>query len=114
MKNKTPLLLAVSLSFALLGATPLHAAPDAEAAKSLYKKEKCNKCHAPDKSKDGPSFKKIADKYKGKADAEEKVIKAYTTGPKVKLEDGSEEEHKIIKTKDAAQIKNLAQWILSH
>jgi cytochrome c len=41
------------------------------------------------------------------------VIKAFTTGPTVKLEDGSEEEHRIIKTKDAAQIKNLAQWILS-
>jgi len=42
------------------------------------------------------------------------VTKAFTTGPKVKLQDGSEEEHKIIKTKDAAQLKNLAQWILSH
>jgi len=114
MKNKTPLLLAASFSFVLIGAPPVHAAPDAESATALYKKEKCNKCHSPDKSKDGPSFKKIAAKYKGKADGEEKVIKAITTGPKVKLEDGSEEEHKIIKTTDAAQLKNLAQWILSH
>jgi cytochrome c len=114
MQNKTSLLLAVPLSLALIGAMPVHAAPDAESATALYKKEKCNKCHAPKKSKDGPSFEKIATKYKGKADGEEKVIKAFTTGPKVKLEDGSEEEHKIIKTKDAAQIKNLAQWILSH
>jgi cytochrome c len=113
MKNKTSLLLAVPLSFTLIWATPVHAAPDAESAQALYKKEKCNKCHAPDKSKDGPSFKKIAAKYKGKPDAEEKVIKAFTTGPKVKLEDGTEEEHKIIKTKDPAQRKNLAQWILS-
>jgi cytochrome c len=114
MKNKTSLLLAVPLSCALIGATPVHAAPDAESAKTLYKKEKCNKCHSPTKSKDGPSFEKIAAKYKGKADGEEKVTKAFTTGPKVKLEDGSEEEHRIIKTKDAAQLKNLAQWILSH
>jgi len=114
MKYKTCLLLAVPLSLALIGATPANAEVDAESANTLYKKEKCNKCHAPDKSKDGPSFKKIAAKYKGKADAEEKVTKAFTTGPKVKLQDGSEEEHKIIKTKDAAQLKNLAQWILSH
>jgi cytochrome c len=113
MRNKASLLLAVPLSMALIGATPAHAAPDADSAKKLYKKEKCNKCHSPNKSKDGPSFEKIAAKYKGKADGEEKVIKAFTTGPTVKLEDGSEEEHKIIKTKDAAQIKNLAQWILS-
>ena len=36
-----------------------------------------------------------------------------TTGPKVKLEDGSEEDHKIIDTKDQAEIKNLVYWILS-
>ena len=39
---------------------------------------------------------------KGKADGEEKVLKNMTTGPKVKLDDGTEEEHKIINTKDAA------------
>jgi len=114
MKHKTSLLLAATLSFTLIGATPVRAEVDADSAKTLYKKEKCNKCHAPDKSKDGPSFKKIAAKYKGKADGEEKVIKAFTTGPTVKLDDGSEEKHKIIKTKDPAQLKNLAQWILSH
>ena len=37
-----------------------------------------------------------------------------TSGLKVKLEDGTEEEHKIIDTKDPAQLKNLADWILSH
>ena len=39
-----------------------------------------------------------------------------TTAPKVKLSDGSEEEHKIVKTspaKDEAQIKNMIQYILS-
>ena len=41
------------------------------------------------------------------------MIKNITTGPKVKLEDGSEEDHKIIDTKDQAEIKNLVYWILS-
>jgi cytochrome c len=86
---------------------------DAEAANALAKSNGCFKCHALDKTKKGPSYKKIAAKYKGKAEGEEKLIKNFTTGPKVKMEDGTEEEHKIIDTKDMKQLKNLAQWILS-
>jgi cytochrome c len=86
---------------------------DADAAKALAKRNDCFKCHALDKTKKGPSYKKIATKYKGKADGEEKLIKNFTTNPKVKLEDGTEEEHKAIDTKDMKEMKNLAQWILS-
>lgn len=87
---------------------------DEDAAKALAKKNDCFKCHAIDKTKKGPAYKKIATKYKGKeAEGEQKMIKNITTGPKVKLEDGSEEDHKIIDTKDPAEIKNLIQWILS-
>ena len=89
------------------------AAIDVDAAQSLAKKNDCFKCHAIDKAKKGPSYKKIAAKYKGKADVEEKAIKNITTGPKVKLDDGTEEDHKIIDTKDPKELKNLAQWILS-
>ena len=86
---------------------------DAEAAQALAKKNDCTKCHAIDKTKKGPALKKIAAKYAGKADGEDKIIKNITTGPKIKLEDGTEEEHKIIETKDAKALKNLAQWILA-
>ena len=86
---------------------------NAEAAMALAKKNDCFKCHAIDKTKKGPSYKKIAAKYKGEPDGEEKAIKNFTTGPKVKLEDGTEEDHKIIDTKDPKELKNLAQWILS-
>ena len=102
---------ATTLSLACL--SPAHAAIDADAAQALAKKNDCFKCHAVDKTKKGPALKKIAAKYKGKADGQEKVIKNFTTGPKVKLEDGTEEDHKIIDTKDVAQLKNLADWILS-
>lgn len=91
---------------------PAHAV-DAEAAQALAKDNGCFKCHAIDKTKKGPSYRKIAAKYKGKADGQEKVIKNFTTGPKVKLEDGTEEDHKIIDTKDMKEMKNLADWILS-
>jgi cytochrome c len=85
---------------------------DDEGAKALLKKNQCTKCHAVDKDKKGPSYQKIAKDNKGKADAEARIVKAMTTGPKVKLDDGSEEEHVRIASKDAAEIKGLAQWIL--
>lgn len=98
---------------ALVFFTTAHAAIDADAAKALAKKNDCFKCHAIDKTKKGPSYKKVALKYKGKAEGEASLIKNITTGPKVKLEDGTEENHKIIETKDQAEIKNLVNWILS-
>ncbi len=93
--------------------TSAHAEIDEAAAKSLAKKNDCFKCHAVDKTKKGPAYKKIAIKYKGKPDAEAVLIKQITTGPKVKLEDGTEENHKIIETKDQGEMKNLVGWILS-
>ena len=89
------------------------AAVDADAAAALFKKNDCSKCHSIDKAKKGPALKKIAANHKGKADAQAAIIKAITTGPKVKMDDGSQEDHKIIDTKDAAAQKNLADWILA-
>lgn len=89
-------------------------AVDAEAAKDLAQENDCFKCHALDKTKKAPSYKKIAAKYKGKeAEGRKNMLKNITTGPKVKLEDGTEEEHKIIDTKDQKAIDNLISWILS-
>ncbi|MBW7899854.1 MAG: c-type cytochrome [Rhodocyclaceae bacterium] len=84
---------------------------DADAAKALLKKNDCFKCHALDKKKDGPSYKEVAAKHKGEADAEQKLLTHMTTSPKVKV-DGKEEEHKQIKGKDE-EIQNLIKWILS-
>src|SRR5450759_4823746 len=89
------------------------AAVDVDAAKSLARENSCFKCHGTDKDKDGPAYTKVAAKYRGKADAEAKLIHHITSGEKAKFPDGHEEDHKIIKTKDAAEIKNLVDWILS-
>ncbi len=102
-----------ALMVACFGSAQAQPAVDTAAAEALMKKSGCNKCHSLSAKKEGPPYKETAAKYKGKADGEEKLTKAMTTGPKVKLDDGTEEEHKIIKTKDAAELKNLAQWILS-
>ena len=91
-------------------------AADANAALALARQNNCLKCHAVDKDKDGPSYKSVAAKYKGKADAEKRLIEHITSGEKAKFPDGHEEEHKIVKTspaKDMEQIKNLVQWVLA-
>ena len=102
----------LSLTGALL-ISPMAAAADADAAQALAKKEGCLKCHAIDKKKEGAPLKEISAKYKGKADAEAKIMHHITAGDKVKLENGTEEDHKIIKTKDKAELSNLIAWILS-
>ena len=90
-----------------------NAAVDEAAAKKLAKSNDCFKCHAPDKEKKGPSLKKIAAKYKGKADGEDKVLKFMNSSPMVKIDD-KEEKHTAVDSKDTAELKNLAGWILSH
>ena len=88
-------------------------AVDASAAQTLARRSNCFKCHAVDKKKEAPPWKEVAAKLKGKPDAQAKLIKHITTGPKVKFDDGSEDEHPIIKSKDKDEIKNLVDWILS-
>lgn len=113
MKTTISLALAGLLFFSLAGIAPAQAAVDAPAAEKLMKSNKCSSCHHATKTKSGPSLKKIAEDFKGKADAEQLIITAITTGPEVEI-DGEKEKHKIIKTTDEAQLKNLAQWILTH
>jgi cytochrome c len=91
-------------------------AADEDAARSLARQNNCFRCHAIAKDKDGPAWSKVAEKYRGNPDAEAKLIHHITSGEKAKFSDGHEEHHKIVKTdppNDAAQIKNLVDWILS-
>lgn len=91
---------------------PNASAQDAAAAETLMKRSGCFKCHAVDKKKEGASYKEIAGKYKGKADAEKNLFTHLTTSPKVKVE-GGEETHEGLKTKDEGEIKAVVAWILS-
>jgi len=90
------------------------AAVDVDGAKELARANNCFKCHGIDKEKDGPAWKKVAEKYRGKPDAEAKLIHHITSGEKVKFPDGHEEEHKNIQGKATPEaIKNLVDYILS-
>ena len=89
-------------------------AVDAAAAKKMARKESCLRCHAVNKKKEGPSYESIAYKYKDQPEAAEKLYQHITSGnDRVKLSDGHMEDHKIVKTKDPAQIRNLIEWILA-
>ena len=74
----------------------------ANAQEALAKSSGCLTCHAVDAKKMGPSFKEIAAKYKGKADA------AATIETKL----ASAKGHPAVKT-SADDNKALVKWILS-
>jgi len=104
--------LVIGLSLGALCAAAAAPAADATRAQDLAKDSGCFKCHAVDKKKDGPAFRDTAAKYRGETDAEKKLIYHVTSGEKVKFDDGHEEEHKKVKTKDPNETRNLVQWIL--
>jgi cytochrome c len=54
----------------VVAAAGLLMAGTAQASADLAEKSGCNKCHAVDKKKMGPSYQDIAKKLKGKPDAE--------------------------------------------
>ena len=104
------LLIAVSLA---AFTSQAFAAVDEDAANEVLDRNDCTKCHDVTKTKKGPAFKKIAAKFKGKADAKEKMLDNVTKQPMVKLDDGTKEKHKKIDTKDPKELDNLFEYILS-
>ncbi len=111
--HRNRLFAALSISIAAAGLSAGAYAVDEEAARALARQNGCFKCHSVEKTLDGPAYKSVAAKYRGKADAEARLITHITTGEKAKFPHGHVEEHKIIKTKDMNEIKNLVSWILS-
>ena len=103
---------AATLLWASLGMAQAQPAVDASAAEALLKKSGCTKCHSVSAKKEGPAFKETAAKYKGKADAEQKLHAHLTTNPKVKV-DGKEELHDSLKTKNDVEVRNVIQYIMS-
>ena len=86
---------------------------DADAAQALAKSNDCFKCHAIDKTKKGPAYKRIAARLRPKPDAVEVIVEHITSGRMVELDDGVREKHRIVDTTDPAELNNLARWILS-
>ena len=114
MFRKAMLLSATAAAVTLAFSLNASAAVDVDGAKELARANNCFKCHGIDKEKDGPSWKKVAEKYRGKPEAEAKLIHHITSGEKAKCPDGHEEDHKHIQGKASPEaIKNLVDFILS-
>lgn len=115
MRSNTLLCLAATVLSIGLSPGVGHAAVDEDAAVAVLKRNECTKCHDVAKTKKGPSYKKVAAKYKDKprAEAERKLLDNITKEPMVKLEDGTEQKHKVIDTTDMKELKNLLEFILS-
>ncbi len=102
-----------AMVFGLAAAGPARAQVDADAAQALAKRNDCFKCHAIDKTKKGPAYKRVAARLKTKPDGVEVIVDHITSGRLVELEDGTNERHKIVDTRDPDELRNLARWILS-
>lgn len=89
------------IASAVVLAIGLAAGSVANAQEALAKSSGCLNCHAVDTKKMGPSFKDIAAKYKGKADA------AATLETKLSSGKG----HPAVKA-SADDVKSLVKWVL--
>lgn len=87
---------------AAVAAVGIAATGTASAQEALAKSSGCLNCHAVDTKKMGPSFKEIAAKYKGKADA------AATIETKLATAKG----HPEVKAK-GDDLKSLVKWVLA-
>lgn len=113
MTKNAVLRLPVVLLLGLAGTVPVQAEVDAEAAQALAKRNDCFKCHAIDRNKKAPAYRRIAGRLKTKPDAVEVIVEHITSGHMVQLQDGTDEKHVVIDTRDPDELRNLALWILS-
>ena len=91
-----------SIVIAAAAAAALLGAGTASADEALAQKSGCLTCHAVDAKKVGPSFKSVAAKFKGQADAEKKLVEQLKAG----------KGHPAVKTSDA-DTATLVKWVLA-
>ena len=73
-------------------------------AEDIIAKDKCSKCHTATTTKKAPSWASIAEKYKGKADAEAKLVNVLKTG--------GPDDHNKVAASDA-DLKAIVAIVLS-
>jgi len=101
----------MKLQFTLLAgvaAVALAGTAFAAPADDIIAQNKCHKCHQEKTTKKAPSWASLAEKYKGNADAPNKLFAELKAGGKV----GDEEDHLQVKASDA-DIKAIVQIVLS-
>ena len=91
-----------SIVIAAVVAIGMAAAGTASAQEALAKSSGCMTCHDVNTKKMGPAFKETAAKYKGKADAEAKLVTMLSTA----------KGHPEVKAK-GDDLKGIVKWVLS-
>jgi cytochrome c len=93
------------LKIAACGATlALSGLAFAGSAEDIITKDKCGSCHTATTTKKAPSWASVAEKYKGDAGAEAKIVNFLKTG--------GAEDHKKVTASDA-DLKAIAAIVLS-
>jgi cytochrome c len=87
---------------AVVAAAAVASSGMANAQEALAKSSGCMNCHAMDTKKMGPSFKDIAAKYKGKADAEAGIVANIAAA----------KGHPAVKV-SGDDLKSLVKWVLA-
>jgi len=84
-------------------------------AQSAQPEDATRHSQAAHKDKVGPTWNKVAEKYRGRANAEEHLMNHLTGKGMALFPDGREEHHKTIRADQASpeEIRNLVRWILS-
>lgn len=77
---KLPLIAVATLAAALAAGVAHTETVDAKVANELLKKSGCVACHARDKKGIGPAHLEVANKYRGRKDAEDILVKAIVNG----------------------------------
>lgn len=101
----------------------LISAPPASASMDLSDKYECTDCHklsvkpgAERKKKEGPSYKEIAQEYKGKPDAVKRLSESITKGTKnvwAKKLGKPKTEMEAEEDVPAKDVEAIAKWIMS-
>jgi cytochrome c len=93
--------IAIAAAFASVALTGLAVAGPAD---DIIAKEKCSKCHTAQTTKKAPSWASVAEKYKGNAGAEAKLV--------TMLKTGGTEDHPKVAASDA-DLKAIVAIVLS-
>jgi cytochrome c len=99
--------LAIQLA-AAMATLAVSGAAFAGSAEDIIAKEKCSKCHTATTTKKAPSWASIAVKYKGNADAANKIAAELKAGGKI----GDEDDHLKVVASDA-DLKAIAAIVLN-
>lgn len=100
----------ITLALATLAASSGAHALDAAAAKALAAKNNCMGCHAVDARKVGPSYKVVATKHQGQADAVDTVAARIKSGGAGNYGPIPMPAYANLKPEE---LKLLAQWVLA-